>query len=370
MECSIVRSQFKDAFATASQASPVRSNIEVLSYVLAECENNSIKLTGTDTEIIVVVKVSGEIITPGRVLLPVQRMKQILSESQDEVLAIKYDGNGKLIVSGARDRFKLQVPDHSDFPVVKSPDFSNGRTIDAALLATAIRRTAFATDEDGSRYALQGILLEHSKGVIDFVGTDGKRLSNYHAIGSVVVGDDFQHKQNVLISHKYSRSILSVLAAGGTAEVATTDSLASFRCGDSSVSVRLLEGRFPRWRDVFPKTEDYNSVDVPAGIFRGALRRAAITSSTETRAVEFKFDVGSLTLSNSTADVGECECVIPVTYIGEPTTVRLGVDYLTESLADLDANAPISLFFGNSEQAVLLTTGEEWKYVVMPLAAG
>jgi DNA polymerase III sliding clamp (beta) subunit (PCNA family) len=108
-------------------------------------------------------------------------------------------------------------------------------------------------------------------------------------------------------------------------------------------------------------------VDLPAGQLRGALRRAGITANTETRGVKFAFDTGTLTLSAAVADVGTTECNIPVTCLCDPTTVTLDVDFMAEAMADLAPDALVTLYFLNSESAVVLTTGPEWTYVVMPL---
>ncbi len=49
--------------------------------------------------------------------------------------------------------------------------------INAPLLREIIKRTAFATDNESSRYALGGVLMEMSDNHIIAVGTDGRRLA-------------------------------------------------------------------------------------------------------------------------------------------------------------------------------------------------
>ena len=60
---------------------------------------------------------------------------------------------------------------------------------------------------------------------------------------------------------------------------------------------RLVEGRFPRWRDVFPQRQDAQKIELPIGPVYAAVRQAAIVTNDESRGIDFKF-------ADGTADVG------------------------------------------------------------------
>lgn len=374
MEFSFSRTQFRDAFAKASAPTPTRTNIETLKYVHATATSNYITLVGTDMESTVQVKcLANSVPVAGSCLLPVDKIRRILSETEDEIMSLSLS-NGKVLVYGSRDRFTLQAPEESDFPVFKPIDFSNGRKMQSALLAQALRRTMFAADDEGTRYALGGVLVDPGDdgGSLTFVGTDGRRLSRFLADpvgsnGTGVLGDS--GTGFIIIPHRNIKHVLGILGDDTTVDIAADNNSIGFKCGDSTAVLRLLEGRFPRWKDVVPNTKEYNSVDIPAGQFRGSLRRSSITSNTETRGVSFAFDVGTLTLSAAVADVGATECTIPVTCLCDPVKLTLDVDYMAEAMADIAPESNVTMFFKDHEKAVVVSTGNDWLYVVMPMSS-
>ena len=87
---------------------------------------------------------------------------------------------------------------------------------------------------------------------------------------------------------------------------------------------RLVEGRFPKWRDVFPRRTDVVKTELAVGPFYAAVRQAAIATSEESRGVDFTFDNGLLVLSGRAADVGQSRVELPIAYSGPKITITLG----------------------------------------------
>ncbi len=79
---------------------------------------------------------------------------------------------------------------------------------------------------------------------------------------------------------------------------------------------RLVEGRFPRWRDVFPQRHDVRKIELPVGPLHSAVRQAAIVTSDESRGVDFTFAEGMLVLAGQAAEVGQSRVELPIGYNG------------------------------------------------------
>ncbi len=63
---------------------------------------------------------------------------------------------------------------------------------------------------------------------------------------------------------------------------------------------RLVEGRFPKWRDVFPRTETDDLASIcTVGPFYSAVRQAAIVTSENHRGVDFTFGDGKIVLTGA-----------------------------------------------------------------------
>ena len=61
----------------------------------------------------------------------------------------------------------------------------------------------------------------------------------------------------------------------------------------STIYSRLVEGRFPKWREVLPERSESVMIEIAVGPLHSAVRQAAIVTSEESRGVDFTFGEGS-----------------------------------------------------------------------------
>ena len=80
-------------------------------------------------------------------------------------------------IKNDKSEFRLSAQDASEFPPVAEFDDERFYAIPGKSLRDAIKRTAFATDAESSRYALGGVLLELGKDKVTLAATDTRRLA-------------------------------------------------------------------------------------------------------------------------------------------------------------------------------------------------
>ena len=115
------------------------------------------------------------------------------------------------------------------------------------------RADAFATDEESSRYALGGVLFELTSDGLIAVGTDGRRLACQTGPATSVNGHE---PPGVTVVPTRSLNILERALADSEEEIkiAVQENSISVQAGAMMLFSRLVEGRYPRWRDVFLRT--------------------------------------------------------------------------------------------------------------------
>jgi DNA polymerase-3 subunit beta len=136
----------------------------------------------------------------------------------------------------------------------------------------------------------------------------------------------------------------------------------------TTIFTRLVEGRFPRWRDVFPRQEQMTCVELSVGPFFSAVRQAAIVTDENHRGVDFTFGDGRVVLSGRGAETGESRIELPVAYEGAELSVTLDPRYVADFLKVLDSDQSFTLYVRDAESAVVAATGDGYGYVIMPLA--
>ena len=93
------------------------------------------------------------------------------------------------MVKAARSQFRLPAEDPIEFPSVATFPTDACFELSSPLVRELVRRTVFATDNESSRYALGGVLLELTDDTVVAVGTDGRRLSKMEGPSSIQGGE-------------------------------------------------------------------------------------------------------------------------------------------------------------------------------------
>ncbi|MCA9145845.1 MAG: DNA polymerase III subunit beta [Planctomycetaceae bacterium] len=368
MKITCDREQLLTAFMTAATVAPSRSPKPILRNIKLEVTSEVTTLMATDMEVGIRIEVSGiEVDKPGTILAPVSLLGSILRESNDDKLTIESDENGT-IVRGERSEFKLPAENPDEFPVVASFSEEAYHEVPIRLFKELVRRTLFATDAESSRYALGGVLLEMEADKITAVATDGRRLAKMEGPAKSVGGHGLGDTMTIVPSRAMQLMERALTDAGAEIQIAARANDIMVRSPRATIYARLVEGRFPKWREVFPSRQDSVQIEVTVGPFYSTLRQAAIVASEESRGIDFTFGNGTLVLAGSTAEVGQSRVELPIAYDGEAITVTMDHRFVADFLKVLDNEKSISIDIRDAESAALFTTDDGYGYVVMPLA--
>ncbi len=360
------RDQMFSAFQTASSVAPARSPKPILQNVKLVASPEATVLEGTDLETGVRVNVQGvQVSAPGSAILS-PRLGAILRESSDAALHLETDGQA-VLVKGERSEFRLPAENPDEFPEVAAFGETKYQELAAPLLRELIRRTVFATDNESSRYALGGVLLEFGPDTITGVGTDGRRLARMVGPAKSVGGHDAGATSTIVPTRAMHLIERAIADSTGTVQLAARGNDILVNDQRFTIYSRLVEGRFPKWRDVFPKRDGATRVDLLVGPLHAAVRQAAIATNNDSRGVDFSFGDGKLVLSGKAADVGQSRVELPISYDGPPMTLTLDPRFVADFLKVLDDDSQVAVDIKGPEIACVLSAGEEYAYVIMPL---
>ncbi|NBW85864.1 MAG: DNA polymerase III subunit beta [Planctomycetia bacterium] len=365
------------ALQTAAAVVPARSPKPVLTNVKLEATKDSAVLSATDLEVGVRIEIEGvETSAPGAVLLPSGRLAAIVRESSPgTVFEISSDGTAT-VVKAPRSEFRLPAEDPLEFPSVAAFPQGPCFEISTPLVRELVRRTVFATDNESSRYALGGVLLELSATSVIAVGTDGRRLAKMEGPAEAREGEA-PAVQPIVPARAMQLVERCLGAADAPVFVATrhvdnsptrpTEILV--RAGGTTVSSRLVDGRFPRWRDVFPDRPDAVRVSLVAGPLLAAVRQAAIVTSEQSKGVDFSFEQGQLVLFGRSAESGESRVEVPIDHAGATVRIKLDPRFVADFLRVLDGGTNVAVEITDAQSACVCRTEDGYGYVIMPLAA-
>src|SRR3989338_2902439 len=124
MKITTTKDNLLKGIQTVQNAVSSKNTLPILSHILVEAKKQGIKLTATDLEIGVSVKVEGEVLEEGAITVPARKFSEIIKKlpSQNPITVSLKKGQSITIESG-KSYFRLVGLLKEDFPQL--PDFGS-----------------------------------------------------------------------------------------------------------------------------------------------------------------------------------------------------------------------------------------------------
>lgn len=348
-------------------ALPKRPLNPVLDNVRIVARDGRCTLTTTDMEVGISLGVEGvQVMGPGQALFPAKQLTDILKEIGDKDVTVRAD-SGVGVVSGQHVKFEVPSGDPTAFPDLPTPDEGRYHEVNAGGLREMIRRTVFATADQAARYSMTGVLWEIDGDTAKLVATDGRRLAVADG-PAVPVGGHTTKGTTSVVPAKAMAVLDKVLTdAWETVRVCFRADEVFFVTGRGTIYSRLVQGRFPDYKGVLPKTSSGRAeLDLPP--FRVAVKQAAVMTGRENRRVTFRFGADKLTMFPEGLASGKSTIDLPIRYAGKATDITLNPDYVVEMLKVLPPELPLTLDLIDGKSPALFRAGDRYLYLVMPLS--
>jgi len=348
----------KAALAAVAAAVPSKSVRAVLQNVLL----SDGVLSGSDGEVRIDVEIDAP---PGiNFLLPKDRFSAILGSFSGDEITITPDATSCVIKAG-HGTWTLPTEDIAEYPSWEPVGVKQVVRLPADQFVRAVKGVVFAADNESSRFALGAVLIEVKGDVVTFVATDGRRLASVQCDHDQAV-DESQTLVPARVMGIIAR--LADHAGDESVQLEATGKEIVATIGTAKVTASLLQGKFPRWRDVLPERDAKPTTVARIDLFT-ATRAAAICSSDESKGVQFAFGADGIWLQGKSSEKGESSVTCEIVDAGDTASVKLDPAFVTEWLAGIagDADPNVEVEAVNADSAVILRCGDNTG-VIMPLA--
>ena len=338
MKFSIEKGEFQRGLGRIQSIVEKRNTMPILANALLEVsgkkDGGTLELAATDLEVGIRSSHPCEVAKPGRLTVSARKLHEIVRELPEERVHLEASSNAYLTLRCARAEFTLAGTTAEEYPSISTFAPSQLAIVPAAVLSEMIERTMYAASTDETRYNLNGVYLERvaETGKLRMVATDGHRLAYVdRALGD---GFDGLAATGVIIPRKGLAEIKRLVDEEDADEIEIgfegNNGLA--RKGTVTLTMRLIEGEFPNYRQVIP-SERGQQLSLPTEAFMHALRRVALLSVERSRAVKFELSDGQLRLSSNNPDLGDAREELDIDYGGETTSIAFNARYLLDAVS-------------------------------------
>ncbi|SMP12134.1 DNA polymerase III, beta subunit [Desulfurobacterium pacificum] len=362
MKIRINRNTIREAVKNVATAADKRGNIPILSNVLLEAEDNSLRLTATNLEVGISTLISCETVESGKTTVNALKLSKLVASLTGEELELETD-DSKLIVRSVNSRFSLATLPPEEFPEVELPEKYNVKLLTSEL-DKAIKKVSYAVSRDEARYILTGVYLKSFGDKIHAVATDGHRLALYEIKAEA---EEF----SAIVPRRSLSELKKLLRESEETEMLLSENKLYFRIGDTVMWTSIIEGEYPDYLAVIPEDNPLKCVVDRDEIVNALKEVSVIYDKEEVRAVILNFTPGNLKLTAKKVELEsgeEAEVNVPVEYNGEEFEITFNVNYLLEAVSSYDAES-VKILMDQPISPVLITSDEEpeLKNVIMPM---
>lgn len=373
MEIRVERDALVDAVNWVARTLPSRTTNPLQTGILVDIDRDHerpLRLTSSDGESSSQIHIDADINDPAPVLISGHLFTTIARALPAAPVVITTTESGARVVCG-RTVFKLPVMNAVDYPAIADMPKSCG-TVSGANFATAVAQVAVAAGKIDAMPALSGVRMEVNGPIITFAATDRFRMAMREMAWSPELTND---ETAFLIPAKSLADIARALTACEAVHLAyTKDGVATlgFEGDHRRTTTRLMDGEFPKFRNIIPATTATNATIDTAGFLEMVKRVALVSDKNKPLRLSFTDNEVTVTAGADTdasaTDAYECRTR------GEGLTIAFNADFLIDGLNAL--NAPVAGLGMNEPdkpavlQGLASHDGEptgDYRYLLMPV---
>lgn len=334
--------------------------LPILSNMLLETRNNTIKMNTTDLDMGISCEVPVSIFEEGAITIPAKKFSDIIRELPTGEVTILVKKNNQIDIEGNNCRFKLIGLPKEEFP--KFPEFKDKEVvqIEQNVLKEMLALTSFAVSHEETRYILNGLLFEIFDDTIRIVATDGRRLAKIEKKLLKLITKNI----SIIIPIKAIQEVMRNLKEGGVISFLTSTNQVLFDIDGVLIVTRIIGGEFPNHNQVIP-APSFPKINVNREAFLFALRRANLLATQDFQAVKLEIFKDKMVISKTTPDIGESREEIPIEYGGAELIVGFNPVFLIDVLKNLDTEK-IELELTGPDKPGVIRLGD-YLYLALPM---
>jgi len=370
MEIKIKKDEFLKGLYLAQSIADRKSTIPNLANVLIQTKGtDSIICSATDTRVSVVSESKAEVQVEGGMSIGAKHLFEIIRSMPGDDIQFKKTENNYAVITSGKAHYELVGMSDQDFPSL--PDHADVEYVelDAQVISNMISKTIFSVSTDETRRHLSGILFEWQGSLARMVSTDGHRLSKVET----ELGEGLNLTEGIIIPRKGLQEMRRLIEnVEGTCDMGvhglgTQEGSAVIRAGDTTLTVKVVDAKFPPFDQVVPQSSDKHILLDKIQFFE-SLKRVSIMSSERNKGIRIELSNGQLRIRSDNPDLGEAHEDIDVDYEGEKIVIGFDARYFLDILNEIEEDKVVVELSGELDPGVVRPADSKtYLGVIMPM---
>jgi DNA polymerase-3 subunit beta len=362
MKLQVTQENLNKALSNVARVASTRSTLPILSNVLLKTVKNRLSVSATNLDIAVTHYIGSKVSSEGSITIPARLIQDLVSNLPSDVIDLELEDN-KLHINSKMYKSVMNGVSSEDFPIM--PAIEKGQTIKlpAGALKHSLGQVVIAASNDETRPVLTGVFFNSFKSNLYIVATDSYRLAEKLLIPST-------NEMNILVPASAISDLLRIIGDyNGEVSITYDDQQVLFSAGDVELTARLIEGKYPDYRQLIPN-KFTTTISLP---------KADLNNITKVSALFARESAGSITINTSeekqqisihsvASQLGENTAAAEAKVTGDGI-VTMNSRYLLEALNVIDGSE-VELKFNGKLEPIVITNKEsasDYTHIIMPL---
>ena len=363
MKFKVAKEQMNNALVQVQAVINPKNPLPLLQNVFVEAKDGKLDFRATDMDMTLCTTIEADVEQAGVTTMPARRLLVVFKELNGDAADVEVNEEHKAFIKAGAASFRLHGLSPEDYPSLPElGDDVSTFTIPQATLKTMLRRVSYAAMDDASRPILSSVLLSYADGTLAAVATDSRRLALVENPLDEAPAAPF----DLIIPLKAVNELLRLLGDEGTVGIKSSGRQASFAFGPVTLVTKLMEGKYPNFRQVVPHRDNAFRVNVNREEFLSALRRTSQLVIDRISGINLNISSDKVEIVAQEAEIGEGRDVIAARYEGDDLSISFNPAFLMDALKVLTEDE-VYLELVDDMSPGIMGCASSFKYVIMPI---
>lgn len=367
MRLTCLQKDLHAALDIVSLAINTSTTLPVLNNILIRASNKKLFFSATNLEIAINYSIQADIKNEGSITVPAKLIANYVALLEDKIVEMKVEDGMVLHMKSKSSQTKIKGISPDEFPSIPAVEKEVTIFADADKLSEAIDYTIFSAAVGGTRPILAGVYFYAAKDVLKMVATDSFRLAEKKTLLSKKLDREVSCIIPVRTLLELNRILDTKKDEKEMIKIHVSKNQVLFEAGGAELISRLIEGKFPDYEKIIPKTTR-TRLEVSADHLAIATKRVSLFAKENNNSIKLTAtNDGRLQIATDETSVGEERAELEIKMNGENNKIALNSHFLLDVLGRLKDNVSIEMDEKLTPLVLRPAKREDYLYIIMPL---
>lgn len=366
MKLEILQEELSKALSICGRFTSTRAQLPVLANILFEASKNKLNISSTNLEMSVSLTIGAKVEEEGTITVPSRVISEIVSNLTKGPLKILTDKEN-IIIRNDEFESKIAGMNSADFPSIPNGLGSDSLLFSTSEFQNSFSKVLFSASSDETRPVLTGVLIILSSSGCSLVATDGFRLSQIQL--NKTIKEDSE-KRLIIPKNSISEAIRIPTDGEINLSYKKNENMALFGFKNATLSSRVIEGEFPDFERIIPKTSKIK-LDMDKEDFLRNIKLASVFARDSANVIKLQITSKGVEILSESQQYGQQKSKLEALVEGEvPENFVIAFNYrfIEEFIASVGSEKiKIELSDPNSPVLFLDPKSTNYIHIIMPI---